>query len=137
MLFKRRKKRSRRRSASKHYMEYKELARAIIHERLVVYSGHYELTYNRVAIRNQRTCWGSCSEYKNLNFNYKIIFLPEMLMDYVIVHELCHLRHLNHSEDFWNLVAETIPDYREKRTHLKKMTHIPSRGFPSSIVYTR
>ncbi|MCD5382257.1 MAG: M48 family metallopeptidase [Candidatus Pacebacteria bacterium] len=117
---------------SRHYQAHKELARGIIHERLEHWSGFYGLTYNRVAIKNQKTCWGSCSEHGNLNFNYKIVFLPEPLMDYVIVHELCHLYELNHSPAFWAHVARAMPDYKAQRSHLRKMTHIPAHGFPSS-----
>ena len=140
MFFRRRKRRITRRrtaSVSQHYKDHKELAREILHERLVLYNEHYGFTYKRVAIRNQRTCWGSCSEHGNLNFNYKAIFLPETLMDYIVVHELCHIKELNHSPDFWKLVAETVPDYRERRNHLKKMTHIPNSGFPSSVAQNR
>jgi len=134
-MFRRRRRRTYvKRVPPKHYTDHKELARGIILERLIEWNGHYDLSYKRVSIRNQKTCWGSCSEYGNLNFNYKIIFLPESLMDYIIVHELCHLTHLNHSKDFWSLVSEQIPDYKARRDHLRRMTHIPAQGFPSSVV---
>lgn len=122
------------RSTSSHYQEYKEHARRIIHGRLEYWSGFYELTYNRVAIKDQKTCWGSCSSKGNLNFNYKIVFLPEALMEYVIVHELCHLYELNHSAAFWAHVARAVPDYRDRRRQLRRMTHIPAQGFPSSVI---
>lgn len=127
----------RRKVPPQHYVKHKEFAREVIKERLAVWNGHYGFTYKRVAIRNQKTCWGSCSEHGNLNFNYKIIFLPESLMDYVIVHELCHIKHLDHSTDFWALVGQTIPDYTGRRKHLRKMTQVPQQGFPSSIAYLR
>ncbi len=75
--------------------------------------------WNRVAIRNQRRCWGSCSANKNLNFNYKILFLPPHLADYIIVHELCHLTHLHHGKDFWDLVGEQVPNYKACVAELK------------------
>ena len=106
-------------SVTKHYQNHKETARALVHERLRHYNQYYQLPYNRVAIRNQRRCWGSCSSLKNLNFNYKILFLPEHLADYIIVHELCHLREMNHGKNFWNLVAEQIPDYDTRRKELR------------------
>jgi len=99
-------------SVTKHYVEHKELARKLIHERIAHYNVHYEFPFNRVAIRNQRRCWGSCSSLKNLNFNYKLYFLPPHLQDYIIVHELCHLQELNHGKNFWNLVAQQIPEYQ-------------------------
>jgi len=117
-----------------HYKAHKELAREIITARIIYWNNFYNLTYKRVAIRNQRRCWGSCSEKGNLNFNYKIIFIPEALMDYVIVHELCHLTHLNHSPAFWSEVARAMPTYKEARTHLRRITHVPAKGFPSSVI---
>lgn len=116
-----------------HYKVYRELARAIVHERLEHWNEVYGFTYQRVAVRNQRRRWGSCSEHGNLNFNYQIILLPETLMDYVIVHELCHLAELNHSKAFWEHVARALPDYKERKQHLMKMTHVPREGFPSSV----
>lgn len=111
--FRKPKKRVKRTSrAANHYKENKELARTLVHARLLHFNQHYELEWKRVAVKNQRRCWGSCSSLKNLNFNYKILFLPEHLQDYVIVHELCHLTHLNHRQQFWDLVAEKIPEYQ-------------------------
>ncbi|MDB9944485.1 M48 family metallopeptidase [bacterium] len=133
MFFKKRKTKRRKRTPSKHYLEHKELARALVHERLEYWNQLYQFEYNRVSIKNQKTCWGSCSEHGNLNFNYKVIFLPHALMDYIIVHELCHRAELNHSPAFWSHVERAIPEYREHRSHLKRMTHIPQKGFPSSI----
>lgn len=111
-------------SVTKHYTDHKEAARQLIHTRLAHFNTHYHLTYKRVALRNQRRSWGSCTSLGNLNFSYKILFLPPELADYIIVHELCHLKELNHSERFWSLVAETIPDYKEKKAALKKYDHL-------------
>lgn len=90
-------------------------AKKLITERLKHYNKHYNFEYNRVVIRRQKTRWGSCSAKKHLNFNYKLYFLPLELCDYVIVHELCHLQEMNHGKNFWKLVAETIPDHKERR----------------------
>lgn len=106
-------------TVTKHYVENKEQTRELVLARLVHFNEHYNLTWNRVAIRNQRRCWGSCSAKKNLNFNYKILFLPPHLADYIIVHELCHLVHLHHGREFWDLVAEYIPEYKKSLLELR------------------
>lgn len=80
--------------------------------RLEFYNKHYNLKYNKVFIRNQKSKWGSCSSSRNLSFNYKIALLPEDLRDYLIVHELCHLKEFNHGKAFWDLVEEKIQDYK-------------------------
>lgn len=101
------------------YMKYKEQARVLVHERLIFWNRHYGFTYGQVSIRDQKTRWGSCSKKGNLNFNYKIVFLPTELVDYLIVHELCHLKEFNHGPGFWNLVGETIPEYVLRRNALR------------------
>ena len=75
--------------------------------------------YGKLSIRRQRTRWGSCSSKGNLNYNYKILFLPEAITDYIIVHELCHLKEFNHSRKFWHLVAQAAPNYLEIKKELK------------------
>ncbi len=102
------------------YIKRKEKARKIILEKIEKLNTYYNFEYKRVSIRNQKTRWGSCSKQKNLNFNYRLIYLPEKLFDYVIVHELCHLREMNHSHKFWKLVAEAVPNYKIIRRELKK-----------------
>ncbi|MDO8594239.1 MAG: M48 family metallopeptidase [bacterium] len=104
----------------KHFAEHKEKARLLVQERLEHFNQFYGLTWNKVAIRNQRSRWGSCSRKGNLNFNYKVVFLPPHLADYLVVHELCHLEELNHSSAFWSLVARTMPEHREMRKELRK-----------------
>lgn len=73
-----------------------------------------------IRIKNHKTRWGSCSSQRNLNFNYRIIFLPPELAEYIIVHELCHLLQHNHSVKFWNEVATILPDHRERRRRLRE-----------------
>jgi predicted metal-dependent hydrolase len=122
MFFKRRRRLRRRASSvTPHYRAHKEAARRLTLERLQYFNQHYALEWNRVAIRNQRRCWGSCSAKKNLNFNYKILFLPPHLQDYLVVHELCHLAHLHHQQPFWDLVAEQIPHYRSAALELRQI----------------
>tara|TARA_B100001964_G_C13963139_1_gene478580 strand:+ start:88 stop:660 length:573 start_codon:yes stop_codon:yes gene_type:complete len=103
------------------YLQYKEVVRNIILEKIARYNAFYCFSYNRLSIRNQKTRWGSCSSDKNLNFNYQLYFLPERMIDYVVVHELCHLAELNHSQRFWQLVGQTIPAYKNIE---KEMRHI-------------
>lgn len=113
-----RRRHKRRTSVTQHYLTHKEAARSLVLARLTHFNQHYGYTWNRVAIRNQRRCWGSCTSLKNLNFSYKLLFLPPELVDYIIVHELCHLAELNHGSHFWALVAEQIPDYQVRRKAL-------------------
>jgi hypothetical protein len=97
----------------------RESARALVHARLAHFNQFYQLQYNKVFIKNQRTRWGSCSSTRNLNFNYRIITLAPELQDYLVVHELCHLQEFNHSQAFWDLVALQISNYETLRTQLR------------------
>ncbi len=103
------------------YLKYKEEARVLAIERLAIYNQIYQFKYNRISIRDQRTRWGSCSSKGNINFNYKIALLPPHLSDYIIVHELCHLGEMNHSQKFWDLVARTIPNHQELKGEIRKI----------------
>ncbi len=103
----------------KEYLEYKEKARALVNERIEYFNRFYKFSFKKISIRNQSTRWGSCSRKGNLNFNYKLALLDPKLADYIIVHELCHLKEFNHSPQFWALVERTIPDYKERRRQLR------------------
>lgn len=105
-----------------YFKKYKEIARAFVADRLMFFNTHYKYVYRRVSIRNQVSRWGSCSSKGNLNFNYKIIFLPKECADYIIVHELCHLKEMNHGPGFWNLVAEVVPEYKKIEQTLRTVT---------------
>jgi predicted metal-dependent hydrolase len=105
----------------KEYQKLKEYARDFVSARLEKFNAVYGFEYKKVAIRNQKTRWGSCSKKGNLNFNYKIVLLPEKHANYIIVHELCHLKEFNHSKSFWNLVSLAIPDCRRIVKELKKL----------------
>lgn len=111
----------------KEYLKYKEVARALVHERLLHWNAQYQYSYGRVAIRDSKSRWGSCSRKRNLNFNYRLALLPQHLVDYVIVHELCHLEEFNHSRAFWILVAKTIPDWKKSRRELRAHSTRPVR----------
>ena len=105
----------------KDYLGKKEAVRELVGKKIKVFNRNYGFSIGRISIKRQRSCWGSASLRGNLNFNYKIINLPESLQDYIIVHELCHLRELNHGLEFWKLVEKVIPDFRERRKELKKV----------------
>ena len=95
------------------YLKYKREAKLLVLEKLRIWNEYYgsrhQTHFNKVTIRNQTSRWGSCSKHLNLNFSYRIVFLPERFQDYLIVHELCHTKVFNHSRAFWALVEETIP----------------------------
>lgn len=96
------------------------VARELVLRRLEYFCKIYPFPFRAVSIRHQKTRWGSCSRQGNLNFNAKIAKLAPHLADYIIVHELCHLREMNHSTRFWNLVAKIFPDYKALRRELRK-----------------
>ncbi|MBP9864077.1 M48 family metallopeptidase [Patescibacteria group bacterium] len=108
------------RSTKRDYLTSKEIALNLAKEKIERFNQTYQFKFNQINIKNQKTRWGSCSRKGNLNFNYKIIHLPEKLADYIVVHELCHLKEFNHSQKFWNLVAKVMPDYLELRSELKR-----------------
>lgn len=86
-----------------------------------------KLSYTRVSIRGQQTRWGSCSHDKTISLNYKLLFLPLHLMEHVLIHELCHLVHLDHSEKFWRLVAKFDAKWEENRRALRSMSEMVPR----------
>ncbi len=99
---------------------FKGYAYEFLLTRLDKYSEQFNLPYRRLTVRAQKTRWGSCSAKKNINLNYRLIFLPEYLMDYVILHELAHLRHMNHSRQFWQLLESMSRDARSQDRQLNK-----------------
>lgn len=103
----------------KEYRERREEAKQLVTEKIKYFSEKHNIPIRRITIKNQRTRWGSCSGRGNLNFNYRVVLLPPHLVDYVIFHELCHLKEFNHSVHFWNLVAKEIPNWRAVREELK------------------
>jgi predicted metal-dependent hydrolase len=101
------------------YLKHKEAARELVMRRIPELNRGYGFKVGRIAIRNQKSRWGSCSARGNLNFNYRLALIPTHLADYVIVHELCHIAEMNHGPKFWALVAKTMPDYAKLRQELK------------------
>ena len=96
-----------------------EQAAEILPEKVRHYSQRIGVSCGRITIRSQRTRWGSCSAGGNLSFNCLLMLCPEPVQDYVVIHELCHRKHLNHSADFWTEVERYCPDYRVHRKWLK------------------
>lgn len=99
---------------------YRQYARRVLTDKTTYWATRIGVTYNRIAIKSQKTRWGSCSAKGNLNYNWHIIAADEALIDYIVIHELCHLRHLNHSPAFWQLVASHCPTYLDCRTRLRR-----------------
>lgn len=103
------------------YVKLQEETRRLVRERIAHFNAHYRVPVGKVFIKNHKSRWGSCSERGNLNFNYKLLLLPPEVADYIIVHELCHLREFNHSSQFWALVAQTLPHHQALRRTLRQL----------------
>lgn len=102
--------------------QLRQLANAALQDipqRVRRYAAIIGVTVGRITIRSQKTRWGSCSSKGNLNFNCLLMLCPEEIRDYVVVHELCHRKELNHSVRFWNEVSRVMPDYAVRRKWLK------------------
>lgn len=91
----------------------------VIPDRVAHFAPLVGVTYGRITVRNQRTRWGSCSSKGNLNFNCLLMLAPPGILDYVVVHELCHRKEMNHSPKFWAEVAKVMPDYKERQKWLR------------------
>ena len=102
----------------------KEQARQIIEDRVYIFAKEMGVTYNQIRFKRQKTCWGSCSSKKNLNFNYLLIMAPLTIIDYVVIHECAHLIHMNHSAEFWSVVERYYPNYKKAKLWLKKNGHL-------------
>lgn len=98
---------------------YRREARGFIESTVQRHAPDLGVSYGSIKVKNQKTLWGSCSSKKNLNFNWRIVMAPPAVAEYVVIHELCHLVHPNHSEAFWELLSEYSKDPREKARWLK------------------
>ncbi len=98
----------------------KARAKKLLLERARYWAEQYGVKFNRVSIKRASTRWGSCSSKGNLNFHYKLLYLPEELREYVVVHEICHLLHMNHSRDFWAEISKSMPLWRGYKRQLQK-----------------
>jgi predicted metal-dependent hydrolase len=108
------------RTDTREYRRRRTEAESFIRDKVTKWNDHYGFHHGRISIRDQKTRWGSCSKKGNLSFSWKLLLLPERMADYVVVHELCHLKEFNHSSRFWALVAQTIPDCRHIAKELRK-----------------
>lgn len=97
----------------------KKRAKEILSEKCRVFAARMGVSYGNITVREQKTRWGSCSAKGNLNFNWKLILMPEEIQDYLVVHELAHRIEMNHSPAFWAVVEKVLPDYRARREWLK------------------
>ncbi|RHP25715.1 M48 family peptidase [Clostridium sp. AF34-13] len=95
-------------------------ALSVIPDKVKYYAEIMGITYGRITIRNQKTRWGSCSNKGNLNFNCLLMLMPDKVLDYVVVHELCHLKQMNHSKKFWKEVERYMPDYKNYKKWLNE-----------------
>lgn len=100
--------------------EGKKQAAVVLKEKCRLFAEKMGVTYGRISIREQKTRWGSCSSTGNLNFNWKLVLMPEEISDYLVVHELAHRLEMNHSPAFWAVVESVLPDYEKRRQWLKE-----------------
>ena len=119
---------------------YRNAARQQFENRVAYYHRITGGNYTSITVRDQKTRWGSCSSRGTLSFNYRLIFAPPVILDYVVVHELCHLTHMDHSKNFWNMVASVMPEYKEcrkwLREHGQELTlenHMSRLGIPVAL----
>jgi hypothetical protein len=103
-----------------YYTFLKHSAKKYLISRIKKIGEQNQFTFNRITLRNQSTRWGSCSKRGNISLNYKLMKLKKDLIDYVLVHELCHTRHPNHSKNFWNEVEKFLPNYKLLKKELKR-----------------
>ena len=108
-------------SSRQHFLEHKEQALALAIQKVEQWWQVIPYDRNTIRVKQLKTKRGSCSSKRNLNFNYKILFLPEHLQDYLVVHEMCHLKEMNHSHRFWALVEQRYWDRKDARRQLKHL----------------
>lgn len=101
---------------------YRKKGKEVFTKKVEEYATMMNTTYQKVTIKDQKTRWGSCSNHKNLNFNWRLLMMPKEVLDYVVVHELAHTLEMNHSRDFWSHVEVIIPNYKKYRKFLKEET---------------
>ncbi|MCH4888631.1 M48 family metallopeptidase [Acidaminobacter sp. JC074] len=99
---------------------YKKMLSPLIKERIHHYQNHFKVRPKKITIRDQKTRWGSCSSSGTLSFNYRLLMAPLSVIDYIVVHEMTHMEHMNHSKSYWKRVHEIMPDYKSKEKFLKE-----------------
>ncbi|NCB41470.1 MAG: M48 family peptidase [Clostridia bacterium] len=98
---------------------YKKQAMEVIKERIAYYQNVIQIKPSQIVVKKQQKRWGSCTSKHKLLFNFRCVMLPHSILDYIVVHELCHLLQLNHSKEFWRLVEEILPDYKQRKQWLR------------------
>jgi len=98
---------------------YKDKAKEKIQERIKYYQQYFDIKPAKIIIKDQQKRWGSCTNKKELLFNWKCIMAPSPVLDYIVVHEMCHLVYMNHSKEFWQLLKRVLPDYEGRRALLR------------------
>ena len=106
------------------YKKYRAEALKFAEGKIADINKYYKYSYNKIAIKDHKSRWDSCSKKRNLNFNYRVIFLPERLADYIIAHELCHLGIFDHSRKFLALVEKSMPDFRHRVKELNALVKL-------------
>lgn len=109
--------------AAAEYHKYHRQALSLAKQKVAEYSLRYGFRPGTMSIGKQESRWGSCSRNGRLRFNYKIVFMPPSILEYLIIHELCHLREFSHSRKFWSEVGAILPDYAERRQELRNWHH--------------
>ncbi|MBO5244629.1 MAG: M48 family metallopeptidase [Selenomonadales bacterium] len=100
---------------------YRYMGRTILAEKTALWAKRMGVTYKGIAVKEQKTSWATCSSQKNLNYNWRILQASDELIDSLVIHELCHLRHMNHSKAFWQMVAKFNPNYAEHDDRLNRL----------------
>ncbi len=108
-------------NSAEHFAAHQAEAQELVARLTKMWGERMGSDYGEVTVRRMKSRWGSCSPAKNLSFNYKIVFLPRKIQQYVVVHELCHLRVPDHSQKFWGLVARTLPDYEDLNKYIREV----------------
>lgn len=98
---------------------YKDKAKEKITERIAYYQNHFDVKPKRIVIKDQQKRWGSCTKKQELLFNWKCVMAPSPVLDYIVVHEMCHLVHMNHGTEFWSLLKRILPDYESRKEWLR------------------
>ena len=99
---------------------YREKAKVYLTQITQQYAAHLELVYHKITIRKQNTRWGSCSKQGNLSYNLRILCAPMEMIEYIVLHEVMHLRHFDHSKSFWKAIEAEMPDYRRRMNYFKE-----------------
>ena len=98
---------------------YKDKAKEKINERINYYQGHFDIKPRKVIVKSQEKRWGSCTKDNQLLFNWKCIMAPSPVLDYIVVHEMCHMVYKDHSKEFWHLLKRILPDYEQRKYWLR------------------